>query len=135
MKYHLKGIYSFRGMENPLSGTLFIDGKGKIEGEMEDKNSICSKHKIEGKIYQKNNIIILEFLKKPVGTLMCDIFYKLKKVDVKKDFEGNYEGFWNLNDEGIELGIGYQKGVGESVFVRPTGEIRNRTSLSITSKL
>jgi len=135
MKYAVKGRYWFHGRENTQVGIFEIED-GNIEGFILDPAPESPpRHKVKGKVIQQDGKIILDFVKRPIGTLMLDIFYRLEKQKKDGKLDGRYEGYWLFKEEGVQIGIGYKPGIGEVVMVAPEKERENKAYLTLDSKI
>ncbi len=132
-RYLVNGIYLFHGKENPFTGQFAIDDD-IITGFISDPNSTCSRHDVEGKVEYREGLEILDFAKKPTGTIMPDIFYRLEKTSGKGGISGEYSGSWSFKEKGIigNLAIGHKPGVGEAVVVIPENERENKATMELT---
>ena len=95
--YDVKGFYDYHGKKNIFSGTFKIDIEGKIAGEVLDPNSVCQKHVIKGEMFYADNAVLMNFVKIPTVPL-TRIYYKFRKADDSKQFDGNYKGMWHFNE-------------------------------------
>ncbi len=132
-KYLVNGSYLFHGKDNLFTGQFEIDDK-IITGFISDPSSTCPRHDVEGNLEYVSDREILNFVKKPTGTSMPDVFYQLEKADRKKGITGEYEGFWSFGDQKIigNLAIGHKPGIGEAVMVIPESEKKNEARIKLT---
>lgn len=94
MIFGVTGKYYFNGIENLLHGKLNITDT-LISGVVSDTASSVLKHDIEGKVIFREDKIILEYIKRPCETTICDLFFRLQKLSKNRELSGVYEGFWS----------------------------------------
>jgi len=101
-EYEVSGFYIYHGIKNNFSGNFEIDAEGKIAGEIVDTNSVCQKHIAKGEIFYADNAVLMDFVK--ITTLpLTRIYYKFKKTDDNKQFDGKYKGLWQFNELVLKL--------------------------------
>ncbi|MBI2578485.1 MAG: hypothetical protein HYW26_02110 [Candidatus Aenigmarchaeota archaeon] len=132
MVYFVRGVYSFRGDENPYSGIFTIE-KNLIIGWILDYTSQSPLHRVKGKVTHSDGKISLKFVKRPESSLLIPIIYNLEKP-AEGGIPGRYEGLWKHQEPGIELDIGYERGIGEIATISRV-ESTNKTRLVLDSKI
>ena len=120
--YEIKGSYRFHEKKNDFTGLFEIDSDGNIAGEIQDPNSMCSRHIVYGTIEYLDDITLINFVKTPTGALV-DIYFSLKKSGTDKEIEGEYTGVWAFTEPAISLDT---KSLED--------EIKNRTHISLYKK-
>jgi len=139
-QYKVDGIYLFRGKQNVFSGMFNVGDNGEVLGEIRDTASRCPRHEVKGQVRFLDSQVILEFLKSPtedfVGVL-SPIEYQMQKAQNGEDLSGNYEGAWRLPNPELcgKLGVSYDPKIGEVVVWIPQEEVRNKSQMTLTSKL